>query len=206
MDKSLHNYHYGTIIIVNSYRWLSCILRIRGFHVESLFFLTMGSAALEVAAEIPIWEMEKRTLRSEAVSCPTDGFHARHLIRVSKIVNVPRDACTSPLYYLIISINKYTDHPNAPCTSNQKPFGNAHYGPRRKIVLTSRSRPLSCVGDDASTRTTRLKYPLRILYNVASALPHGNPQASGLQESAALRTRMTRLLADITERSQYGFL
>lgn len=61
-------------------------------------------------------------------------------------------------------------------------------------------------GDDASPRATRLKYPLRILYNVASALPHGNPQASDLQESAALRTRMTRLLAHITERSQYGFL
>lgn len=62
------------------------------------FFLTMGSAALEAAAEIPIWEMEKRTLRSEAVSCPTDGFHARHLIRVPKIVNVPRAMLVSRLF------------------------------------------------------------------------------------------------------------
>lgn len=35
------------------------------------FFLTMDSAALKVAAEIPIWEMGKRTLKSEAISCPT---------------------------------------------------------------------------------------------------------------------------------------
>lgn len=41
------------------------------------FFLTMDSAALKVAAEIPIWEMGKRTLKSEAISCPTTGFHVR---------------------------------------------------------------------------------------------------------------------------------
>ena len=80
MDKSLHNYHYGTFIIVNTYTWLSCILRIRVFHAESLFFLTMGSAALEAAAEIPIWEMEKWTLRFEAVSCPTPSFHVPYVI------------------------------------------------------------------------------------------------------------------------------
>lgn len=50
--------------------------------MPKVFFLTIDSAALEIAAEIPIWEngktdMEKRTLRFEAVSCPTAGFHVR---------------------------------------------------------------------------------------------------------------------------------
>ena len=40
----------------------------------------MGSAALKVAAEIPIWEMEKWTLRFEAVSCPTPSFHVPYVI------------------------------------------------------------------------------------------------------------------------------
>lgn len=48
------------------------------------FFLTMGSAALKVAAEIPIWEMEKWTLRFEAVSCPTPGFHVPYEIGFPK--------------------------------------------------------------------------------------------------------------------------
>lgn len=122
-----------------------------------------------------------------------------------KIGNAPRDACKLPFYYLIISTNKYVGHPDQPCTSYQKPAGKLTMAP-------AKNRPAKLIqafalpGDDASPRATRLKYPLRILYNVASALPHGNPQASDLQESAALRTRMTRLLAHITERSQYGFL
>lgn len=45
--------------------------------MPKVFFLTIGSAALDVAAEIPIWEMEKWTLRFEAISCPTTGFHVR---------------------------------------------------------------------------------------------------------------------------------
>ena len=44
----------------------------------------MGSAALKVAAEIPIWEMEKWTLRFEfeAVSYPTPSFHVPYVIGV----------------------------------------------------------------------------------------------------------------------------
>ena len=48
-----------------------------GVSMAEAFFLTMDSAALKVAAEIPIWEMGKRTLKSEAISCPTTGFHVR---------------------------------------------------------------------------------------------------------------------------------
>ena len=79
----------------------------------------MGSAALKVAAEIPIWEMEKWTLRFEAVSCPICD-------RFPKIVNALHDACKPPLWHLIISTNKCMDHPDAPCPSYQKPSGNAH--------------------------------------------------------------------------------
>ena len=79
MDKSLHNYHYGTFIIVNTYNGYHAFYEY-GVFIPKAFFLTMGSAALKVAAEIPIWEMEKWTLRFEAVSCPTPSFHVPYVI------------------------------------------------------------------------------------------------------------------------------
>lgn len=152
MDKSLHNYHYGTFIIVNTYTWLSCVLRIRGFHTESLF-PHHGSAALKVAAEIPIWEMGKRTLKSEAISCPTAPtavFPCPICDRFPKIVNALRDACKPPLWHLIISTNKYMGHRMClPATRSLPEMLTV--APRRKIFLPGRSRPLSCADEDAST-------------------------------------------------------
>lgn len=72
----------------------------KGVFIPKAFFLTMGSAALKVAAEIPLWEMGKRTLKSEAISCPTAPtavFPCPICDRFPKIVNAPHDACKPPL-------------------------------------------------------------------------------------------------------------